>query len=264
MTGKVTQGSVAVPPGSWLVLEDVFCLSPPLRSHLPELVGCLPSWFNHLPLPSGEEHVQGSSPEPVPVPKKGCRKGLYQQELSPMAQKQTGGSASYAEAPCPPWETGGGKQERPFHPKTQTVSGLGWERPWRDVGPLAGTQNLGFLLLGIGSWGKKRGKCVSLSSPWVLVHLMLQIVQRDISGLCFSVRSGVTGRIHKSKGGVEQGSRAGASLTTLVEGHRGPGNVAVAVAMAAPPGGAGLCRWSQADVESPVVIWVFFLHKLAN
>lgn len=93
---------------------------------------------------------------------------------------------------------------------------------------------------------------------------MLQIVQRDISGLCFSVRAGVTGRIHKSKGGVEQGSRAGASLTTLVEGHRGPGNVAVAAAMGVPPGGAGLCRWSQADVESPVVIWVFFLHKLAN
>lgn len=90
MTGKVTQGSVAVPPGSWLVLEDVFCLSRLLRSQLPELVGCLPSWFNHLPLPSGEEHVQGSSPEPVPVPKKVCRKSSYQQELSPMAQKQTG------------------------------------------------------------------------------------------------------------------------------------------------------------------------------
>lgn len=125
--------------------------------------------------------------------------------------------------------------------------------------------NLGFVLLGIGSWRKKkRGKCVSLSSPSVLVHLMLQIVQRDISGLRFSVRVGVTGRIRKSKGEVEQGSRAGASLTTLVEGHRGPGNVAVPVATAGPPGGAGLCQWSQADVESPVVIWVFFLHKLAN
>lgn len=51
---------------------------------------CPPGSTNYLPLSSGEEHVQGSSPVPVPVPKKGCRKRSPQQGLSSMAQKQTG------------------------------------------------------------------------------------------------------------------------------------------------------------------------------